>query len=347
VRARGGFDVDGSNGITAVTLNVALNFEKDMTKDVLSGAIVYAGEISIEGYRKLCDVLLQLNNPSGAEVRLILCTVGGNPHAAFRIARALTHVFGKFQVVVPGMCKSAGTLVCLGAHSIVLADRSELGPLDVQVKKREELFDMSSGLDILQALQYLQETSLQAFQRYLFELHGRSRLNTKLASEIASALTTGLMGPLYAQIDPVKLGEMRRAIDIAVEYGERLADSSKNVKKQALAQLVTGYPSHGFVIDRKEARTLFERVEMPTDLLKKSCDDLYDVLMLNADSSSAIVEFYEFEKGEINESEIAAAPSSPNGVNSTRDGANEVIKFGQTASSKSTAQEHTKLVLPR
>ena len=50
---------------------------------------------------------------------------------------------------------------------------------------------------------------------------------------------------------------------IAHDYGERL--STDNVKPEALNQLVAGYPSHSFVIDRKEAETLFRRVRRPTD----------------------------------------------------------------------------------
>jgi len=45
---------------------------------------------------------------------------------------------------------------------------------------------------------------------------------------------------------------------VAAEYGERL--QSHNVKEGAIAKLLMGYPSHGFVIDKTEAATLFKRV---------------------------------------------------------------------------------------
>ena len=45
---------------------------------------------------------------------------------------------------------------------------------------------------------------------------------------------------------------------VAMEYGNRL--NRGNLKEGALARLISGYPSHGFIIDRDEAATLFERV---------------------------------------------------------------------------------------
>jgi len=103
-----------------------------------------------------------------------------------------------------------------------MLDKSELGPLDVQIQKRDEIFQLSSGLDIMRGMSYLQEEALQAFNSYLIEINGGSGLSTTIASDISSKLVTGLYEPLFAQIDPVKLGEMNAALQIANEYGTRL-----------------------------------------------------------------------------------------------------------------------------
>ncbi|RZI63006.1 MAG: hypothetical protein EOP37_00605 [Rubrivivax sp.] len=47
---------------------------------------------------------------------------------------------------------------------------------------------------------------------------------------------------------------------VALAYGQRLAEHSQNIGQEALTKLVTCYPSHSFVIDRKEARVLFRNV---------------------------------------------------------------------------------------
>jgi hypothetical protein len=83
-----------------------------------------------------------------------------------------------------------------------------------------------------------------------------------LASEIASHLSIGVYEKIYGQIDPVQLGSIERAINIALDYGQRL--QSKNVKPGTLDKLVSGYSSHSFVIDLKEAEGLFHNVRKPS-----------------------------------------------------------------------------------
>ncbi|MDC4368339.1 hypothetical protein OHV40_19435, partial [Acinetobacter baumannii] len=78
-------------------------------------------------------------------------------------------------------------------------------------------------------------------------------------------VTTGVFSPIFAQIDPLRLGELHRATMIAFEYGRRLAETSQNLKDGALAQLISAYPAHSFVIDRKEAKILFKNVSKPSE----------------------------------------------------------------------------------
>jgi len=146
-----------------------------------------------------------------------------------------------------------------------MCDRSELGPLDIQVAKQDEMFQQSSGLDIVRGVQHLREDALATFSDYLLEINAGSGLSTKVASEIASKLVIGLYEPMFAQVDPVRLGEMSAALQIAHEYGTRLNEKSKSLKADALHKLINKYPAHAFVIDRAEAKGLFERVERPDD----------------------------------------------------------------------------------
>ena len=226
----------------------------------------YAGPIDKSGYASICEVL-EANKARRANALLILCTNGGDANAGYRIARALTHHYGSdnFRVAAPAECKSAGTLICIGASSLVVFDRGELGPLDVQFQKKDEIFQQSSGLDILRGMTYIKSDALSAFNEYMLSINGGSGLSTKVASEIASNLVNGMYSPMYAQIDPIRLGEMNAALQVAHEYGTRLNAKSKNLKVGALKKLINDYPTHGFVIDRAEARELFEKVVGPTD----------------------------------------------------------------------------------
>ncbi len=82
-------------------------------------------------------------------IMVFMTTAGGNPDAAYRIARAIQREYGLeakqegkdelertercFFLFVDSLCLSAGTLIALGATHLLLSDYAELGPLDVQI----------------------------------------------------------------------------------------------------------------------------------------------------------------------------------------------------------------------
>lgn len=241
-----------------------------MAASELTDVISYTGNIAMLGYEVLSDLIKE---PKARKALLVLSTFGGDPHAGFRIARALQCHYEEFSLLVPRYCKSAGTLVAIGASHLYLDDRSELGPLDVQVKKHDELVTRNSGLDILGAVEYLQTQTMQAFSKYCVNL-ANAGLSTKLASEISTQLAVQTFSPIAAQIDPMKLAEMQRAMDIAYAYGERLNEKGQNLRQHGLNQLAAGYPSHSFVIDRKEARKIFEKVSRPSAKMRVLGRDL-------------------------------------------------------------------------
>lgn len=192
---------------------------------------------------------------------LILTTYGGDPDAGYRIIRAIKRYYQKLTLYIFGSCKSTGTLMALGADKIIMSDFGEFGPLDIQLTKDDELSN-TSGLNFVQSLMSLNEQLFRAFEENFLGLKRRSRntITTKTAAEICSKLAVGLISPISAQIDPVKLGEVQRAIKIANEYGTRLCD-----RHDLIAKLIVGYPSHGFVIDFQEAKEIFGNVEWVND----------------------------------------------------------------------------------
>ncbi len=111
-------------------------------------------EIEIENPRLLCYVAhlsaqldrsdalgfvdLLHNVPHGETLDLLLHTPGGDVDATEKLITMLREKVGdaKLRVIVPDFAKSAGTLMALGADSIVMSDCSELGPIDPQVTLR-------------------------------------------------------------------------------------------------------------------------------------------------------------------------------------------------------------------
>ncbi|WP_200882874.1 S49 family peptidase domain-containing protein [Cellvibrio mixtus] len=244
--------------------------------------VVYCGSVSVAGYLELTSKIEANRSNSAKKVFFIPVTTGGDPNAGYRIARALGHYYPSGVIVgIPSVCKSAGTLMCIGGSELVIGDRGELGPLDIQLSSKDELFGYSSGLDIMQALSALQETMNAAFKNYLYDLKFGGRLGTKLASDIASNMAVGLVTPIAQQIDPVKLGEHQRAMQIAVAYGERLNSKFNNTDRARIERLLISYPAHGFVIDRKEIAELFNEVRCPNDVENKVFDLLFKTFLPN------------------------------------------------------------------
>jgi Serine dehydrogenase proteinase len=197
-------------------------------------------------------------------VFLVLTTYGGDPDVAYKMARTLQHQYEKFIAFVPGYCKSAGTLIVLGAHELVMAPHAELGPLDIQVRDRTETNNYGSALTLGTALGSLESRMKAAYRAQFEDLRDTVRMGTKLAAQTATMIVTRMYAPLLSQIDPMLLGEFDRANQIAIKYGQRLIERSKNTSEDDLFDLVTAYPSHSFVIDKHEAKKIFKRVRQPT-----------------------------------------------------------------------------------
>ena len=63
------------------------------------------------------------------KISLILYTNGGDTSAAWNLVNLIRMFCDEFEVIVPSKCRSAGTLVCLGADRIVMTKQATLGPV--------------------------------------------------------------------------------------------------------------------------------------------------------------------------------------------------------------------------
>jgi hypothetical protein len=209
-------------------------------------------------------------------VLVMLVTEGGDPDAAFRIGRSLQRYYENAICLVSGYCKSAGTIIAIAANELVFGPHGELGPIDVQMTKRDELYETQSGQTVMSALEMMQDRAFATFEHCFLEIQRRSfgRITVKSATEMAVRLSVGLFSPIYQQIDPMHMGEAIRASAIAAQYGARLDIRGKNLKPESLDLLMSGYTSHGFVIDEDEARKLFLNVRHVDKEEKALCEAL-------------------------------------------------------------------------
>lgn len=263
-----------------------------------------AGLIKEDGQRDYLVVSHPVDRPLHSKLSRLLaekrkhdsCTVflttwGGDPNGGYRVARCLRHHYTKqIRVAVPSFCKSAGTLIAIAADELAIGDMGELGPLDIQVRKSSELAENSSGLDIMQAMQAVTSHTQDAFHRLLVATRGLG-LSTRLCAEYAATVAAGIAAPLISQIDPIRLGEMQRATRVAYEYGQRLNAYRSNLKDGALEKLVGEYPAHGFVIDRKEAGELFNRVCHLTEAEREFVEAVWNFVERETGVDPVLLEF--------------------------------------------------------
>jgi membrane-bound ClpP family serine protease len=105
----------------------------------LSNAIAKQGDCDVllfnfgldAGFEDLVFKFLQKRKTKRKNLLLLLTTQGGEADTAYRIARWLQDGYTTVTILVAGWCKSAGTLICIAAHRLLIADTGELGPLDV------------------------------------------------------------------------------------------------------------------------------------------------------------------------------------------------------------------------
>jgi hypothetical protein len=77
----------------------------------------------------------------------------------------------------------------------------------------------------------------------------------------AAELTSAVYRTIYQQIDPNRLAESARGLEIGCEYGIRVLrryrpDLLAKVSTEVIHRLVHAYPSHGFVVDLEELAEL-------------------------------------------------------------------------------------------
>ena len=221
---------------------------------------LYNGPINTEG----CDGLMGLiRNASQTQKRsnaiLVLTTGGGDPDDGFRAMQLLKRAYQRVRLYVFGICKSAGTMMAWGASEIIMGDFGEFGPLDVQISMESESGrSFVSGLTYNQAIGFLTSQSVAIFNQLQNQLKSAGH-SPKQAYELAAKLSVDIISPISSQIEPQRLGEFNRAMQIASMYCQRL-NPSKGANANALA---AQYPSHSFVITMEEASGIFGNVSAP------------------------------------------------------------------------------------
>lgn len=229
---------------------------------------LYSGDIEPEYCFRFIDLVE--TTQSSFDVTLVLSTYGGDANSAYKIGRRLQSRYKGVRIFVPGICKSAGTLLAIAANELVFSPSGELGPLDVQMIKRDSVAGRESGSDTKETFDYLEFRAKNVFHELVDEIVHKSNgsVSFQTASRFAVEIASSLHGPIFARMNPEEIGKTARAMRIAECYGIRLNWSSNNLQNApyALRFLTWECPCHDFVIDMTEADLLFENVRQTNEV---------------------------------------------------------------------------------
>lgn len=265
-------------------------------EEVVLKNILQPQEKKIEEQLKPTDYFLFLNYPPGdsiiredelilfeelrkittdrknTHIILVLNSFGGNIYAAFKMVKMIRSKCDKLIAVVPQWAKSAATLMCLGADEIVMAEQSELGPLDKPIEHPHLEGVSISALDVINGMKYLQQRAKELTFEIAQELISEAGMNKKDALNSATKLAIGIVNPILAKEDPRIISQSFRLLRIAEHYGRdllkmgmvknwKLSDDRENKMVDSIMDIfVWKYPDHAFAIVRDEAEELLLKI---------------------------------------------------------------------------------------
>jgi hypothetical protein len=224
---------------------------------------------------------------------VILQTPGGDIDAAFSCAKLLKKCANTVNIIVPLYAKSAGTLICLIADRILMTDLSELGPLDTQIRENKDgdTPEYNSALNGFKALEQVQQHTIETLDIVTKLILSRSGLKISEAIHLSTEFAGNTSGTLYSQLNPIKIGEYARALEIGETYGKIILTRYRSwIEQKAdnlVKTLVYQYPSHGFIIDYEE----LEKLGLPAELVDiNTADILFNLREILIRTKSTLIE---------------------------------------------------------
>lgn len=159
--------------------------------------------------------------------------------------------------IVPFTAKSAATLIAIGTDEIQMGPSSELGPIDPQIKMQNE------GQKPAQAM--------RDFIDYVYE---------KIQSAEDPRIISQIFYPVLDKLDPWLIGQLERSVKAAKQYAHSLLTTgmlkgcTEEQIDKTVKQLSEGYFSHGYAIDRAEAKEMGLNITFIDD---ENWEDIWDL----------------------------------------------------------------------
>lgn len=207
------------------------------------------------------------------KISLFLYTQGGQTLAAWSIANLILQFCDEFEVLVPSKAHSGGTLICLGAKTIVMTKQATLGPIDPSVNT-----PLNPGVPGGPPTARV-PVNVEAINGFI-EL--AKEMGIKTGTDMTQVLSL-----LTSHVHPLVLGQVFRTRSQIRMLGKRLLymHMQDDVRiEKVLSFLCSESGSHDYTIYRQEARDdLGLNVEPPDEaykIIKRVYDDVAAELQL-------------------------------------------------------------------
>lgn len=210
----------------------------------------------------------QLDNMGTQEkISLYLYTRGGDTAAAWNIVNLLRQYCDKLEVVIPHKAHSAGTLISIGANSIIMTKQATLGPIDPSINT-----PLNPPIPNAPP-QSNYPVSVEAVKGYL--AFAKEELSIKDDTALSN-----IMIKLSEYVHPLVLGQVYRARAQIKMLAEKLLTNQVNDTakiKDIISFLCSDSGSHDYTINRREAKdTLGLNIQKPDDELYCIIKNIYD-----------------------------------------------------------------------
>lgn len=222
------------------------------------------------------DHLDKIGKPK--KISLLLYTRGGNTLGAWSLVNLIRQFCDEFEVIIPAKAQSAGTLISLGANTIVMTKQATLGPIDPS---------LNSPLNPQNPLAPQNPTarvpvSVESIKGY-FQL---AQEDLKIKDENS---LKDIMINLSNQVHPLVLGDVFRSRTQIQMLAKKLLSKqikNENQIEKIIAFLCSDSGSHDYSIYRREAKDeLGLNIEKPDDefyqIIKNTFNDIKSELELN------------------------------------------------------------------
>lgn len=202
------------------------------------------------------------------KISLILYTLGGDILAAWNIINLIREFCEYLEVIVPNKCRSAGTLMCLGADKIIMTKQATLGPIDPSLNSPMNPIIPYTDPPIKISV------SVESIKGY-FDL---------LKDEVGANDTNSLANAYCKLVDfvnPLVLGDIYRSKKQIRMLATNLLNMHQTEdvwREKIVSFLCSDSGSHNYTISRTEARSLGLKIESPTNDLYKNLKLLYNNL---------------------------------------------------------------------